>query len=877
MSSTSKAFGTISSYDKASRMPSRTVERLCLTFLAIALGYSIFQYGGVVLADWNVCLLLVGLAAVVYRPRAAASDPAGFNDPWRWAVLLVPGYVALQLLPAPMFLLRILSPARARILDSLGYLMQPVRFASLSVTPATTAAHLFRIVCYTLTFLIIRDVARRSWERRPWLPAIPLIGFAAIEAGWGLLQNARGEEVQGTYVSRNHFAGLLEMALPLAVAYGIALYRYGHARRAPAASRFVKAGALLAIAVLIFGGLLYSLSKMGFVAGLGGLFVMAALAVTTRLRTWQKWLALASMAAFVVFVFLFLPPDELVGRFGGLSSNDSSEGRWPVWLDTLRLIAAYPAFGCGLGTYETAFLKYQTSVVDRVFTFAHNDYLQLTAELGATGFLLLCAVALPVFTRAFRAATQARDTHTRYLGLGCAGAFAAIGLHSLADFNLYIPANALALAWISGIAASLPLPLDTAGRDTRRPLFTTLALALGCLLIAYASTWILFESEFRSDLQAESIFCNFGICDTDAVVTRQALDHGGKVADVSPPVLLTALRRDPNEPNRWCDAGAAMLKAGQFAAAEYCFSEAVALGPDIPPILMRAGDFYYSLRRTERSLEQRSRILEETDAYDAGIFDWYTDKKIPVSEILAHGLPSGRRAAEAYLRYLINGDHVTEGVEVWNWTFSHGYADDRLARDYVNYLAGNQKYEDAAQSWARFLGVRRDGYLESNWVFNGDFEFELSRLALDWRIDERDDVEVARDASVAHTGSHSLRIRFESKGNVNYNQVGQTAFVAPGRYRFEAYIRTQEITTDHGISFHIFDPEGPNRVDVSTERLTGTNDWTRIERIILVPLQTKVIQIQVTRQPSLKFDNNIGGTAWIDSVKLSPVDKPGPA
>jgi hypothetical protein len=38
--------------------------------------------------------------------------------------------------------------------------------------------------------------------------------------------------------------------------------------------------------------------------------------------------------------------------------------------------------------------------------------------------------------------------------VGILGALFAIGLHSLADFNLYIPANALTLAWLSGIADS---------------------------------------------------------------------------------------------------------------------------------------------------------------------------------------------------------------------------------------------------------------------------------------------------------------------------------------------------------------------------------------------------------------------------------------
>jgi hypothetical protein len=39
--------------------------------------------------------------------------------------------------------------------------------------------------------------------------------------------------------------------------------------------------------------------------------------------------------------------------------------------------------------------------------------------------------------------------------VACAGALAAILLHSLADFNLYIPANAMLLAWIAGMTAGL--------------------------------------------------------------------------------------------------------------------------------------------------------------------------------------------------------------------------------------------------------------------------------------------------------------------------------------------------------------------------------------------------------------------------------------
>ena len=39
--------------------------------------------------------------------------------------------------------------------------------------------------------------------------------------------------------------------------------------------------------------------------------------------------------------------------------------------------------------------------------------------------------------------------------LACAGALAAILVHSFADFNFYIPANAMLLAWIAGMTAGL--------------------------------------------------------------------------------------------------------------------------------------------------------------------------------------------------------------------------------------------------------------------------------------------------------------------------------------------------------------------------------------------------------------------------------------
>ena len=87
----------------------------------------------------------------------------------------------------------------------------------------------------------------------------------------------------------------------------------------------------------------------------------------------------------------------------------------------MELITAYPLFGCGLGAYEPAMLKYNASHPLARIDYAHNDYLQLLAELGAVGFLIAAALAMAVLSRALRVASFPAEADGRYLGLGLCG------------------------------------------------------------------------------------------------------------------------------------------------------------------------------------------------------------------------------------------------------------------------------------------------------------------------------------------------------------------------------------------------------------------------------------------------------------------------
>jgi O-antigen ligase len=88
--------------------------------------------------------------------------------------------------------------------------------------------------------------------------------------------------------------------------------------------------------------------------------------------------------------------------------------------------------------------------------YAHNDYLQFFAELGAAGFVIGLVLLGSIARRAAR--TTDDTSGIRWVGLACLGSLTAIAVHSAMDFNLYVPANAAILAWICGLATGLTPP-----------------------------------------------------------------------------------------------------------------------------------------------------------------------------------------------------------------------------------------------------------------------------------------------------------------------------------------------------------------------------------------------------------------------------------
>jgi O-antigen ligase len=441
---------------------------LALLVLAGVLAYTTFHWGGVVRTGRYQYLLVLGLLATLFGlGRAQYQRSPRPDSVLRWTAVLLPAYVLLQVAPLPVAVLRLLSPARAQAIDALGPVGAKVSFASLSVFPAGTFQYFLLVCGYLVTFVLIRELSWRFRNRR-WLLVSPILGIAAIEAALGLWQylGAANKQVRwGTYVNHNHYAGFLEMALPFAVICPVALLGRATSRWHSSVAPALAASGVWSLAVLIFSGIVFSFSRMGFIAAFSSLFVMGALVLGTTRLSWlasrkRRWVGVGMAAALVLAGFIFLPPEGMIQRFAAYASSDglTSDGRAQLFSETIPLIGAYPVFGCGLGGYETAFSRFKVSGVMVTDDYAHNDYLQLLAELGLVGFVIGATLAFSIVRLALRGAATYSDPQARYFAVACIGALSAIALHSLADFNLYIPSNAMLLAWIAGMAVAVELP-----------------------------------------------------------------------------------------------------------------------------------------------------------------------------------------------------------------------------------------------------------------------------------------------------------------------------------------------------------------------------------------------------------------------------------
>ena len=332
-----------------------------------------------------------------------------------------------------------------------------------SVNPGVSLERAQYLSTYILLFAVALSVLKQPDARVTLTAALTLAG--AIVALYVLMQYTFGDPIFGAGELTGKWRTFGTLGNPnwtgefLAVAALVSLCRYVHLRT-QASSDSAK-NLTLAALILIVLALASTLARgawVSFLIGAAALVLVSRGVASFRLRSFFVPVAVTMAGIAVVIV---LPLFTNVAAVDHLLNLKSVNGRLWISAVTWKMIRDAPLTGHGLGTFGQLFPNYQAEALSQPWaerfipnasftSYAHNDYLQLWAELGIFG-LLAFGVLIWMVLRRGRA--LARDP----IVLGCWAAVISILVNAAVGFPLHLPTTLmLFVVLIAAVEAAVP-------------------------------------------------------------------------------------------------------------------------------------------------------------------------------------------------------------------------------------------------------------------------------------------------------------------------------------------------------------------------------------------------------------------------------------
>ena len=401
----------------------------------------------------STAMYVAVLAIVLWSPL-----PFGSVEPWAIGVIRFSGCALLVLWAIHLARTGVLTVSTSLLQvplygAAIWALVQSVALggSTISVDPFLSrqaAVTLLAVAVFVSCALVALDSVSRI-ERA----AAILFWFGFALSVFAIIQNFTGtrsiywirespvETLFGPFVNKNHFAGLIEILLPL----GLGPMLTG---AVPRERRLM----MIFAGTVLLGAVALSRSRGGLLVVVVQVGILVALMIASRRSSAADHRRAPALAAVVAVVLVagaaiaWLGAGTISESMTALPAEMVSEtetSRLEIWKATVSLISAHPVTGSGIGTYGTAILPYWSSTEYSTLLYAHNDYLQVLADAGVVG-ALLAILLVGVVGVAIARSIHITDPGLRGVALGAGVGCIGLLMHSVVDFNLQIPSNAIA-------------------------------------------------------------------------------------------------------------------------------------------------------------------------------------------------------------------------------------------------------------------------------------------------------------------------------------------------------------------------------------------------------------------------------------------------
>ncbi len=507
---------------------------------------------------------------------------------------------------------------------------------------------LIRVLVYAfLFFAIVNNLHRQSSVQ---IISFTLVFLAMLIAAcaiyqyvtnstrvWSYISPYKGRAM-GTYISPNNLAGFLAMILPLGVAYALA-------GRMNAILRILLGYSILVIA----GGLVVTFSRGGWVACGVALLALLGVLATHRNRRLPTLLVLGVLVCGgAIFVTKYLSKTSTyIQRVEGTINDDKQlvlDMRYDMWIAARQMWRDNFWWGVGPAHYDYRFPQYRSEHVQARPDRAHNDYLNLLADWGTVGGIIVLAGMMVFFVGLCKTLGHVRRSDNNF-GRGLSSRFAffvgaaaglfALALHSVVDFNLHIPSNAIVgVTLLALLSSNLRFATDGYWRNTLLSIkaLATVTLATGMtylicqdwhqvnewMWLSRAEKWLSGSSEraeaFQKAFAVEPM--NFETAYNIGEVYRTqsfaSVENHEAVAKEAMHWYERAMKLNPHSARNYLRYAMCLDWLERHAESEPYFSRAEELDPNSHYITANVGWHYFQIRdyAAARLWLQRSLRLE---------------------------------------------------------------------------------------------------------------------------------------------------------------------------------------------------------------------------------------------------------------------------
>lgn len=186
---------------------------------------------------------------------------------------------------------------------------------------------------------------------------------------------------------------------------------------------------------------------------------------------------------------------------------------------------------------------------------------------------------------------------------------------------------------------------------------------------------------------------------------------------------------------------------------------------------------------------------------------------------------------------------------------------------YLNRLIEDGLGQQAYLVWLQSLPSERKQPID--YLFNGNFEYQPDGLPFDWTLSSIRGADAAIVAAPEAGGSGALHIEFGG-ARVQFQHVSHMLALPPGEYRLAGSVRTENLRSDHGLSWHLFCAVGEKQVLFETKRVKGSHPWIKFGGTFNVPQSDcDVQQLRLELAARTTLEQQIDGDVWFRDMQIT--------